>query len=78
MVDVLKKMTNISVGSTVSEVKEYLLDRGIPEKVAEDFYRNKICGQAFFNLTEDDLKELVPLIGIRAKLREMVKKVKKL
>lgn len=70
----MEKMA-LTVDSTVSEVKEHLLERGIPETVAEDFSKNMICGQAFFNLTEDDLKELAPMIGVRTKLREMMGKV---
>lgn len=63
--------------SSPEEVKEYLLKKGITEKICEDFYNNDICGQAFFNLTESDLKEMVPSIGVRTKVREILKEHRK-
>lgn len=65
----------LNTASTVGEVKELLLRMGISEEIAETFSRNEICGQAFLALTEGDLKELVPMIGARIKIREVIKEV---
>lgn len=66
----------LSSSSTIEQVKEHLLARGISEETAERFSSNGICGLAFFSLTEDDLKELVPLIGARIKVRGIIKDIK--
>ena len=51
--------------ASVDEVKEYLLQRGICQEVAASFATNQVTGLAFLRLTESDIKELVPSIGIR-------------
>lgn len=62
---------------TVSELKEYLLEKGISEDAVENFEKNEVCGGAFIELTEDDLKELVPLVGVRAAVRAILKEHQK-
>ena len=62
---------------TVAQVQAFLLEKEIPGDVVDSFSRNHICGQAFLNLTEDDLKELAPLIGIRTKIRRFMKEQQK-
>lgn len=62
---------------TVDEFKEYLLERGISERVAENFHENEVSGSAFLKLTEEDIKELVPPIGIRSAIRNIIKELKK-
>lgn len=59
----------------VDELSDFLLDEGVAIDTAKEFERNKIGGKAFLNLTEEDLKELVPLIGLRASIRDILKKV---
>ena len=61
----------------VAQVQAFLLERDIPGDVVDNFFRNQICGQAFLNLAEDDLKELAPLIGIRTKLRRVIREQQK-
>ena len=51
-------------GYSVDDIKDLLLERGIPE-VADNFRVNCVTGAAFLKLMEGDLKELVPLIGVR-------------
>ena len=46
----------------VEEFSEYLLDRGFDATVTRAFEENRISGAVFVKLTDDDLKELVPLI----------------
>ena len=63
--------------ATVSQIGDYLLERGISDDVVDNFHRNQICGQAFLNLTDEDVKELVPPIGIRIKIREILRQHQK-
>lgn len=59
--------------NTTEEMKEFLLRKGICEEVACDFERNRVSGQAFMELREEDLKELVPMIGVRTEIRRILK-----
>ena len=56
---------------TVDELKDFLLQKGIDEEVVCDFQRNRVSGQSFVELTED-LKELVPLVGVRTTIRRIL------
>ncbi len=58
--------------------EEYLEDKGVSGEVVENFRRNRVTGAAFLQLTrtEDDLRELVPLIGERTVVRELLKQSK--
>lgn len=57
---------------TVDELKDFLLQKGIDEEVVCDFQRNRVSGQSFVELTEEDLKELVPLVGVRTTIRRIL------
>lgn len=59
-------------GFSVDDVEDLLLERGIPEDVADNFRDNCVTGAAFLKLTEGDLKELVPMIGVRTMVREIL------
>ncbi len=45
-------------------------------KLWKTFDENRVTRAAFLQLTEDDLKELVPLIGERTLVRELLKQSK--
>ena len=62
--------------SSIEEVKEYLLDNGIDDEIADNFRRNKVDGSALVKLTEEDVKELVPLVGVRPAVREILQTIK--
>ena len=47
----------------------FLETEGLHEDVISAFVNNRICRQTFLTLTEDDLKELVPVIGDRLRVR---------
>ena len=57
-------------------VVEYLLNNGVCAEVGANFKKNLVTGEAFLALTEEDLKELVAPIGVRTKIRELLKKLK--
>ena len=57
-------------------MEDYLLKKGITIEVASNFKKNLVTGEAFLKLTEEDLKELVGLIGVRTKIRDILKVLK--
>ena len=57
---------------SVDDIEDLLLEKGIPEEVADNFRKNCVTGAAFLKLTEGDLKELVPMIGVRTTVREIL------
>lgn len=56
----------------VDAMMGFLISKGVCEEVAENFHVNQVSGEAFLKLTEEDLKELVPLIGTRTKIRSIL------
>ena len=44
------------------EFRRFLLSKGLPEEVVT-FQMQSVDGDSFLDLTEDDRKELVPVIG---------------
>lgn len=59
-----------------TEFNEFLVKKGFHEDVVSSFYNNRICGATFSDLTEEDLKELLPVIGDRARVRRLLQEVK--
>ena len=55
----------------------FLEAKGVYEDVVSTFVNNRICGRTFLTLTEDDLKELVPIIGDRVYIRELLQRERK-
>lgn len=64
-------MTSLSDFS-VDDLVDFLLEKGVCEDVAENFRKNRVSGTAFLKLTEEDLKELVPIIGVRTEVRDIL------
>ena len=56
----------------VNEFADYLDEKGIGEEVVKSFKENEICGATFLELQNDELKELVPVVGIRVKVRKLL------
>ena len=50
---------------TVEEFGSFLSDKNVDEEVIDNFKRNKVSGAAFLMLTERDINELVPSVGLR-------------
>lgn len=57
---------------SVTGLREYLESQA---KTLENLSSNMVSGLALTLLDDDELKQLVPIIGDRAVLRNMVKKV---
>ena len=60
----------------VEELTDYLLREGISSEGLTNFATNRISGSAFLKLTEDDLKDLIPIIGVRSEIRDILLKVR--
>lgn len=60
---------------SVPDLEDYLLDKEIPAEVATSFSRNCVCGKSFTELTEGDLRDLCPLVGVRTKIRALIAEV---
>ena len=54
-----------------------LEEAGVHEDVTRSFTENRINGMGFLSLTEEDLKELVPVIGDRISVRKLKENFKK-
>ena len=60
----------------VEELADYLLGEGICSEVLTNFATNRISGSVSLKLTEDELKDLVPIIGVRTEIRDILSKVR--
>ena len=60
----------------VEEFADYLEDEGYEASVIRSFTDNRISGAAFLKLKENHLKELVPIIGVRLSISELLEKAK--
>lgn len=59
------------------ELSEVLESQGVHGDIVAAFSNNRISGEAFLNLTEDDLKELLPIIGDRIYIRGLLQNARK-
>lgn len=62
---------------TVSDLVEFLEEQGISSKTLQNFNSNMVSGLALTALDDSELKELVPIIGDRAAIRNLLNKLKK-
>ena len=51
---------------------DFLLERKFNEELTSLFVSQRISGAAFLRLSEGDLKELIPIIGDRVLVRELL------
>jgi len=56
------------------DFSEFLQVEGAHEDIVMSFLNNRITGEAFLNLKEGDLKELVPVVGDRIFVRKLMQK----
>jgi hypothetical protein len=67
-------MASSSVESfTVEEFGSFLSDKNVDEEIIDNFRRNKVSGASFLVLTERDINELVPSVGLRPQIRAILK-----
>jgi len=52
---------------------DFLLERNFHEEVISLFVSQRVSGAAFLRLYEDDLKELISIIGDRILVRELLR-----
>lgn len=60
---------------SVEDLQAFLLDKGICSEIVSNFVTNRVSGSAFLKLTEEDLKDLVPIIGVRTDIRDILSQV---
>lgn len=56
-------------------LQAFLLEKRICSEIASNFVTNRVSGSAFLKLTEEDLKDLVPIIGVRTEIRDILSQV---
>lgn len=61
---------------SVSDLNAYLGSQEISKKTLENFSTNMVSGLALTLLDDSHIKELVPIIGDRAIMRNILKKLK--
>lgn len=57
---------------------KYLLKNGFNRDIATSFLKHKICGCTFLAMRDDDLRDILPLVGDRIRMRKFLLKVSKL
>ena len=62
---------------TVDQFMEVLRNEGYDDSIIQNFADNQISGDAFLKLKENHLKELVPIIGVRLSIGELLERAKK-
>ena len=60
----------------VDELSAHLLEKGFHLELVASFSRNRIDGATFIDLSEDDLKDLAPVIGDRVNIRKLLAKTR--
>ena len=58
---------------TCEELGEFLQLNGLHDDIVSTFVAHKVSGEAFLELTEGDLKELIPNIGDRVAIRKLAR-----
>lgn len=61
----------------VDQFAEMLKNEGYDDCVVQKFVENQISGSIFLKLQEHHLKELVPVIGVRLSIGELLTKARK-
>ena len=68
---------HLIMGMDTIEFCSWLADeKKLDGELVQRFSKNKICGCTFLSLTEEDLKELLPVIGERVRVRQLLKEIK--
>ena len=57
------------------DLRDFLVKEGYHEDVVSTFSTNRICSQTFLEMTDEDLKELIPVMGDRIRVRKLLKSV---
>lgn len=57
------------------ELGDFLLFKGFRDDVAFAMVTNNVSGEVFLDLSEEDLKELIPIVGDRITVRKLIKEL---
>jgi len=58
---------------TCEELGEFLQLSGLQDDIVSSVMQHKVSGETFLELTEGDLKELIPNIGDRITIRKLLR-----
>lgn len=61
----------------IEELGSFLSEKNVDEEVIDNFKKNKVSGASFIQLTDNDLNDLIPSIGLRPEVRAILKESKK-
>ena len=62
-------------GVELCGLHDVLVKEGFHEDVVSAFAANRICGQTFIEMTDEDIQELLPVVGDRIQVRKLLKGV---
>jgi len=62
---------------TCEQLNDYLIDKGMHSDVSTIIMANRIDGELFMGMDEDDLKEIVPVLGDRMRLRKIMNTIER-
>lgn len=62
---------------SVVELSDHLCQIGVSEDAIKEFSTNKISGKALLLVDDSELRELLPTIGDRAIIRNLLKEITK-
>ena len=62
-------------GLNVEELSEHLVEKGVHEDVSATFKSNRIGGKVFLKLPDENLKELIPTVGEKALVKELLEEI---
>ena len=62
-------------GLNAEELSEHLVEKGVHEDVSATFKSNRISGKVFLKLSDENLKELIPTVGDRVLVKELLEEI---
>jgi len=77
LVSQIDRMMEFSVEWDSDDFAAFLTSEGLHDDVVTKIIDNRVTSALFIELSEDDLKELAPVIGDRMALRKVLERAKK-
>ena len=77
LVSQIDRMMELSVEWDSDDFAAFLTSEGLHDDVVTKIIDNRVTSALFIELSEDDLKELAPVIGDRMALRKVLERAKK-
>ena len=68
-------LSNFFCGLNVEELSDHLVEKGVHEDMFTTFKSNRISGKVFLKLSDENLKELIPTVGDRVLVKELLEEI---